>query len=234
MSDPLELDQEDFFHRISVDALFSDVTVLLQRKGVVDSDVEVALSTLNEKASKLGTCVVVLMPELQPDRPGAPGPEYKVLLTVQVIESPLLNGSDSGTGKSAESLATALRQLLHMFDTGGRNTFTFESMEPIQTSADKVSYGVRFARNARDVRPSKVATPVISPASGAAPQTITLTCATVGASIYYTTDGSPPFSTNAEAELYTAPFNLAAAATVRAAAVLTNYAPSNIAQVAFT
>jgi Chitobiase/beta-hexosaminidase C-terminal domain len=36
---------------------------------------------------------------------------------------------------------------------------------------------------------TRVATPVISPASGAPPRTVTLTCATTGATIFYTVSG---------------------------------------------
>ena len=66
--------------------------------------------------------------------------------------------------------------------------------------------------------PAAVATPVVSPAGGtySEPQTITLTCETAEASIYYTLDGSDP---TAQSLLYTAPFSLSATSTLKAIAI---------------
>lgn len=63
----------------------------------------------------------------------------------------------------------------------------------------------------------KTATPVISPKGGSysSAQTIRITCATAGAAVYYTTDGSEPTTGST---LYTAPFTLKSSATVRAKA----------------
>jgi len=74
-----------------------------------------------------------------------------------------------------------------------------------------------------------VLSPVISPASDnyLTPQTITLTCATADASIYYTTDGSVPSNTNGT--IYTAAFNIAASTVVKAIAYKTGMVKSNVA-----
>ncbi|MGN0224230.1 MAG: chitobiase/beta-hexosaminidase C-terminal domain-containing protein, partial [Muribaculaceae bacterium] len=62
-----------------------------------------------------------------------------------------------------------------------------------------------------------VETPEITPATGkfGGPQQVTITCATEGAAIYYTTDGTAP--TN-ESTLYEAPFTVSETATVKAIA----------------
>lgn len=77
------------------------------------------------------------------------------------------------------------------------------------------------------------ATPVISPAGGVhvGVQTITITDATAGATIYYTTDGSIPTTSS---PVYSAPFALSNSATVAAIALAPNYAVSNIASAAYT
>ena len=67
-----------------------------------------------------------------------------------------------------------------------------------------------------------VATPAISPNGGEyeSSATVTLTCATEGATIYYTTDGSTPTTTSA---IYSKPFTLTESATVKAMAAKSGY-----------
>lgn len=64
----------------------------------------------------------------------------------------------------------------------------------------------------------KVANPVIEPATGLyrEPQTVTISCATPGATIYYTTDGSVPTTSSA---VYNGSFTVSATTTVKAIAV---------------
>ncbi|MCR4858777.1 MAG: chitobiase/beta-hexosaminidase C-terminal domain-containing protein [Bacteroidales bacterium] len=76
---------------------------------------------------------------------------------------------------------------------------------------------------------NNVATPEITPASGfvyAASQTVTITCATAGASIYYTTDGSIPTQNST---LYTAPFTIDSNVTIKAKAFKDGDMPSLVA-----
>jgi len=74
-----------------------------------------------------------------------------------------------------------------------------------------------------------VATPVITPASGTytAAQSVTISGATVGATIRYTTDGSTPTATSGT--VYSGAFNVAATATVKAIAYKNGMTSSNIA-----
>jgi hypothetical protein len=78
------------------------------------------------------------------------------------------------------------------------------------------------------------AAPVFSPAGGTfgAAQTVTLTDATPGASIYYTVDGSTPSSTHGT--LYSGPISVAATETVQAIAIATGYTTSPVAVASFT
>jgi hypothetical protein len=72
-------------------------------------------------------------------------------------------------------------------------------------------------------------TPVISPASGIYPaaQLVTITDATAGAVIYYTTDGSAP-GTSTTAVKYAGPFVVSATETVQAVAELSGAPNSNV------
>ena len=81
--------------------------------------------------------------------------------------------------------------------------------------------------------PTTVATPAISPASGDYfdPITVTMTCGTAGATIYYTTDGTDPDNTDTE---FTAGFNVSTATTVKAIAYKAGLTTSNIATNTYT
>ena len=87
-----------------------------------------------------------------------------------------------------------------------------------------------FTIKAREV----VATPVISPAGGevAAGTAVTISCATNGATVYYTTDGSTPTTSSA---VYSGAITVNSAMTVKAMAAKNGYyTNSSVATAAFT
>lgn len=234
MSDQLEQDQLDFYGRIKADEYFADIPVLLEAKGVTEADIDQALSTLQAVGGKIGVVVIVLMPSLAPDTSEASGPRHIPRLTVQVIDQPLFNLGDSGIGKSCSQVAERVRQICHRFRNGTGGTFTFAGQEPVPVDAGKNSYAVAFTRIGGDASVAKVSMPLASPASGAAPQTVTLTCATPSAVIRYTLDGSYPYAGNAAALIYSTPIAITTAKTLRAAATLTGYQPSDILTAIYT
>ncbi len=76
------------------------------------------------------------------------------------------------------------------------------------------------------------ATPTISPAGGSydAAQSVTITCATEGATIYYTTDGSNPTTSSS---VYSSAINVSSDMTIKAIAAKTGYANSNVASATY-
>ena len=80
--------------------------------------------------------------------------------------------------------------------------------------------------------PQSAATPVITPASGTftAAQSVTITDATAGAAIHYTTDGSTPAVSS---PTYQAAISLSSLTTVQAMAIAPNYANSAVASATF-
>ncbi|HOT77189.1 MAG TPA: chitobiase/beta-hexosaminidase C-terminal domain-containing protein, partial [Candidatus Wallbacteria bacterium] len=79
----------------------------------------------------------------------------------------------------------------------------------------------------------QVAAPVFTPAAGAyiSAQSVAISCATAGADIYYTTDGSNPTTASGK---YSSPFNVAANTTVKAFAVKAGMTDSPVASAVYT
>ena len=79
----------------------------------------------------------------------------------------------------------------------------------------------------------KVATPVISPAGGEVEEgtTVTISCATSGATIYYTTDGNEPTTSSA---VYSGAITVNKAMTIKAFAAKDGYTDSEVVSATFT
>jgi chitinase len=79
----------------------------------------------------------------------------------------------------------------------------------------------------------QAAAPTFNPPAGtySASQTVALSCATAGASIYYTVDGNTP---TVSSTLYTAPITVANGQTIKAIAVKSGLTSSNVASAAST
>jgi hypothetical protein len=226
----LELDQLDLYARIQNDPFFvAGVPVLLELKGITERDVALKIGTANQSNGLVGSVVIVLMPTLRGIDPNAPGPRYDAIFRIQIIDWPVMRRQQNGgTQKSADEVADRIREILHRFTMGRGQTIYFDGMEPVQVPDGKVSYVAKFKRTTADQPPQTPAAVGISPSSGSAspttPLTITLTCATAGAAIWYTTDGSYPGSNPVAcptATKYTGPFVLSQGATVRAASEIT-------------
>ncbi len=82
--------------------------------------------------------------------------------------------------------------------------------------------------------PSPAATPTFSPASGtsfSSTLSVSMTDATAGAAIYYTTDGSTPTTGS---QLYSGPFTISASTTVKAIATASGYSQSAVGSASYT
>ena len=235
----LELDQEDLAARLSADAFFLNVVpVLLERRGITENDVQISMRAM-QPGQVCGTVAIVMMPKLIATDPNAPGPASFARYGIQVIDYPIIRcQSPGGAGVSAEEICDRIRQIIHHVAFGRGQALYFDGLAPIPQPPGQVSYGVYFKCRQVDSPPASVATCGISPTSGTGPLTVTLSNQTAGAAIYYSLDGSYPSSVGAAASpatsfLYSAPFTAAAGALIRAAAELTDYQGSNVAQVQY-
>jgi sulfatase modifying factor 1 len=91
-----------------------------------------------------------------------------------------------------------------------------------------------FSCSTSTTEPNQVVTPVITPGGGtyttAQILSVTITCATVGAEIYYTTDGTTPDSTSM---VYTTPISVKANKTIKAVAMKDEMDDSPIASATY-
>ena len=78
-----------------------------------------------------------------------------------------------------------------------------------------------------------VATPTFNPAGGTyyEPQSVTINCATQGATICYTTDGTEPDANSAQ---FSVPLTISETTTIKAKAFKSGYTPSNVASATYT
>jgi hypothetical protein len=221
-----ELDQEDIFARLDYE--FDEVPVLLQRRGVIESDVQTALETLNSRGQKVGAVIIVTMPRLMPESRDAPGPRYFMRYAVQVIVWPVAAYGPTGAGYTTEAITETVIDLVHYLNFGRGGTLVFDGADPVSVKPGRVSYMAYFRRLGVLGGIKKTACPGIEPVQ-LSPSSIqiTLTCAEPAAEVWYTTDGSWPVPGGATSVLYDGPFTVTQPCTVRATAVADGEQQSN-------
>lgn len=175
---------------------------------------------------KAGLCVVVFTPQGKPESVQNRGLACELELTIRVIENPAVNDDPiHGTGIHAEEMLEQVMMLLQNWQPlkGHPLTLVDFAQVPIKDFAPLWAWECTFrARDARQAR-SKVATPQITLSESL----VTITCATAGAQIFFTLDGSLP---GLNANRYTAPLDVDGV-TVRAIARLCGMAASDVAEV---
>jgi len=111
--------------------------------------------------------------------------------------------------------------------------FTLSSTATVKAIAVRAGYSNSAVGSASFTITPKVATPTISPSAGSynGSVAVSITTATSGATIYYTTDGSTPTTSSS---LYTGLFALTNSATIKALAVKASFLDSDVASITYT
>lgn len=221
------------------DEYLGTVPILDERLGDVNAEVEKQLGLVKSDSGKRGACVIVQSPTADDDRPAAPGGVLETKWTLLVLEEPLLNDdATKGHQKRALHICRRIVRVAKLYAATGLCTSLIPdkpTIVPFGNPMASIAYQVRFAcTEVGQGKMQKVAQPTFAPASGAAPQNVTITCVTAGASIYYTLDGSHPYAGNANATLYAGPVNVPVAGTLRARAFKTGMIGSNAGAADFT
>ncbi len=247
---PLERMMLDMLGRADADPYFDDIGLFILRPrysesgqsddqqsfAVIQTRIDQLIAGESRKSGHYGAAVTFLMPEGDTTKPNPSGPQMEFVFTARIQEMPIINFGPNGTRKSAEEIALYIVQLFHlaMFNGGNSLYADVATLTPSTDYAPKVTYDVRFRMQGNLRAPVKCAMAIITPNSGASPQTVTLTSATGGAAIYYTIDGSYPSSRGKTAQLYSGPITVAFACTLRAAAELAGSQQSSVSQGIYT
>lgn len=254
MSDLIpSLQADDLKGLLDSDSYFANIPVIVEDIGDAVTEVEAAtgIGTPKEGQTTFGTCVLIRQPS-SPGKDRYPGMQHGPMdleWTIIALENRLINKDtvNGGTGKRALTIARRIARLWKPYKAGGLTTvFSGITITPanvpiVNEASGQEEFLIGYAVRALGVEGdlttyNRCAPVIISPTSGAAPQTVTLTCATSGASIYYTFDAnlSHPWSGNDAATLYTTPISITTAGTLRARAFKTDYLAGDVSAVRYT
>lgn len=201
--------QEDVAGRIESSDVFADVPVIVLRRGEAESQALEALGVRNEQNGKGGACVLVAMPSRMVPSPDIPGPQYDLELIVRVLENRSLNRGPGGHNLTAEDMAEAVDQILHLFCNDTTALYATRQ-HPIEAGDDGAVGFDCFYKFSTGLRPPvKTTKPkIVGNHAGSA---YSVTCATPGAVIRYTiNDPGASAYPGADAEIWPAdaPFPL--------------------------
>jgi len=146
--------------------------------------------------------------------------------------------SPNTTGQIQLKNGTTVLATTNVANTGGWQNWQTVTTANVNLSAGNQTlrvfastggWNINWINFTSGVGQEQVATPAITPITGtyASAQTVTITDATVGAVIKYTTDGTTPTATNGT--IYSAPFTVSSTTTVKAVAYKSDMTDSSIA-----
>lgn len=231
MSDPFRQILEHNAARLGVAQYFSDIAIVPFVADSTQEELEKKLGVAKGRSGKVGACILVMLPSADVSTPNVPGPEFVLKQSFLVLEHPEINNGSIGTKKAAGEIAREIVRHFHHTRTSPLVQTWNAATDAIvaDTSFRKLSaYAVTVTALWCQEPPARCVTPSLT-AAGTGPITITATCATSGAALWYTTDGSYPASDNPNATLYAAPVVLTDGCTFIAAAEKAGLQQSSIA-----
>ena len=157
---------------------------------------------------------------------------YKIVSNILDNDAPLVFGNNAGI--ASQELGDCawqgwIDEVRYAKGSQDANWIAAEYKAMNTAAADIFTFG-----EVEDIDPSFVAAPVFDPADGlefSTPITVSLTCKTAGAQIYYTTDGEDPTS---ESSAYADPIAVAATTTIKAVAIKEGTYASEIVTATYT
>ena len=214
---PLEQLQQNIYDRLDNDPSLATILVLQEKEGVTDNDIAQSLATTTAKMTDAGVlkgaAILVMEPFFDVDHPASVSITLATTTYISCREKPMVNRSPLGTNITAEQIALNVIRLLHpyiMYDLP--STLTSHKGDPIRYNDGTREIVITVKAEIKICRTKACALPQIT---ADAEGNVTITCATAGATIYYSANGSYPCPANGT--VY-APFNVANGTQVRAVA----------------
>lgn len=224
----LENLEADTYGILRATASLADAQIVRADEGLTEADVAQMLVTLSG-TEKQGLGIVILQAEIDSAERNQPGPPVRAVLSIQVIESVIINRGTSGTGIKASKAALRVLNTLHHQRLGNRQLYAEKKpVEPLPMPDGLVSYTVTLYAEANGgTTTGRVRQLEFSLDEDGK---LVIESATAGAAIYYTDDGTFPGASNATAILYSGPITITEDFTLRACAFLSPLLPSDISE----
>lgn len=223
--------QQQCADQLAATAFFAHITVLAEQVGDIINQAEMALGSATAIGGKAGAFVCVMTPAANVNFGNVGGPFFdEINISVQVtVNVPVAEDENCGVNVTALDICEQVCAALHQFYPTGANAplvAKSPTIHIINREDNLITYLCEF-RCMGGVRtvPPQVALPVITNTAGS----ISITCATAGAAIFYTLDGKNAAPLNGT--FYTAPFTPATGLTLKARAWLAGYLASETATI---
>ena len=236
MSSTLLTFQQEVADRLLADPFFANIPVVTE----ILKDIS---GTINTAVANCGLAVLVATPAAGKPFPNVSTPFWEDIdVTVQTHELPAMNNGVNSSIRSLEVCEKICALLNPPWVPVTYSRALLPRSPTIRLVPNKtfLVYHCRYSASGGVVyTPSQVATPVVSTSPtpvvapvSSVPVTVTISCATSGAAIFYTLDGKYPAPRNGT--FYTAPFVISSAATLRTRAWLAGYNASEEIKVSYS
>lgn len=212
------------FNTLSADGGFDDVALIDLRPGDITSIVESALGALYQsKSGKSGLTMLVWPPEVSSMEGTGGGVGQPVMeIKMELISKDFINFSEAGANLESSAIAWRAFVLLKNRAFGWLGIRLLTTDKPIMMQQDEQAGDARYSVLLKFYAPPadelRVATPVPVPGGNGE---FSLTCATAGTTMYYTTAALgvlPAYPSAENGTLYDGAVTLTESATVLAAA----------------
>lgn len=220
MSSALTQVQSEIRDLLLADPFFAKVAVLTEQIEDIENEIDRSMA-------ELGIGCIVLTAQADCQHPNM-RPVYfeQVTVVIRVFENVTFNRGEGGSGKTASEVAEKIATLIHGWTPDGApNTYNLSSPSiKLASAPGLLSYDV-LAETQFGLEPDiipQVGVITLTDVAGV----ISMSCATPGAAIFYTTDGN--FPSPRGGTIYTVPFTPGSGVKVTARAWLAGYVASEV------
>ncbi|HWY30889.1 MAG TPA: chitobiase/beta-hexosaminidase C-terminal domain-containing protein [Candidatus Acidoferrum sp.] len=244
--------QDDIFGILMSSPQLATVNIVEERKSLLNSEIQIDTIWQTVRNGCSGNGLLIEIPGILCDSESVTGPPQQVELSFVSFQNgdaafiPRSGNAPAGvpvagSGLFAEQIEQYLVDILHLLNISGIGTMRVAGRfsSPAREYAGVNARRTRIVMTPRQTAQTpRTAIVTVAVNGGLA----TLACATAGAAIYYTVDGSFPSNPtaaidpvknvpiNGNSRLYTAPFAVTAGQVIRAAAYLSGSNPGPIAR----